>query len=203
MPTPVLHSPDSTIKASAYPADAFNRADQSKPSWVMRAQLCAELIAGLPHASPNPHQTISIADGGCGDQKLRTCLADARLNVRYTGYDVSPVVVNTVPFDLRRQPLPGGHDVAVMLRVIEYLEALEPILIGLALSVPTLVLSHVIRQGDTTSPEQLQKLGWVNHLRETQLSSLLLRCGFTIGERRFTPDQRTLLMVCHLQHGDA
>jgi hypothetical protein len=171
----------------------FNCADQATPTWRQRADVCAELLTGLVPARGAP---LQLADIGCGDQKLRDSLRACGVSVDYTGYDLLPQTSDVHRFDVRSDLLPRQHDVAVMLGVIEYLQDLPVALGRLARQVPYLVLSHVIRQGDTYTPEMLAKLGWVNHLALGELEELLSNSGYAESTHRLTPDGRTMLVVC-------
>ncbi len=114
----------------------------------------------------------------------------------YTGYDLLPQSPETRRFDVRSESLPPGHDVVVMLGVIEYLSDLANALQRLSRCVPHLVLSHVIRQGDTYSPDRLRELGWINHLSARELEDLLADCSYAVEARRTAPDGRTMLFRC-------
>ena len=172
---------------------AFNCADQTTPTWRQRADVCAELLTVLVPARGMP---LQLADIGCGDQKLRDSLRARGVSMDYTGYDLLPQTSDVHRFDVRSDLLPRQHDVAVMLGVIEYLQDLPVALGRLARQVPYLVLSHVIRQGDTYTPDMLAKLGWVNHMERSELEAQLARSGYAITAQRMAPDGRTMLFAC-------
>ena len=170
----------------------FNCADQATPTWVQRAAVCADLLAAM---FPAKGAVMSLADVGCGDQKLHGSLHERGLSVIYTGYDLLPQAPEVRRFDVRCDTLPPGHDVVVMLGVIEYLSDVSGAIGRLASSVPFLVLSHVIRQEASYNQAELAELGWINHLSEEELESMLAASGFAISDRRFSPDGRTLLVA--------
>lgn len=168
----------------------FNCSDQASPTWLERADLCADLVEILV-ADRQPN--LSVADIGCGDQKLREALASRGLKVDYTGYDLLPQTADVQRLDISLDAVPDGHDLAVLLGVIEYLQDLADVLARLANKVPLLILSLVFRQAETYSATALAELGWVNHLTAGELESMLLHSGYAVSARRVTPDGRTLL----------
>lgn len=174
-------------------APAFNCADQTARSWLQRAEVCAGMVAAMAGRRSQP---ASIADIGCGDEKLLAALKACGLDCSYTGYDLLPQASHVHRFDVRCDVLPEGHDIAVMMGVIEYLPALEDVLRRLARQAPALVVSHVVRKGKAYSPERLVELGWVNHLGAEELEALLLRAGYAVIARRMTPDDKTLMLAC-------
>ena len=171
----------------------FNCADQATATWFERAQVCADLVGSIPCQLGTP---LSLADIGCGDQKLRNALEPRGLLFSYSGYDLLPQTPDVDMFDVRRDALPRKHDVAIMLGVIEYLADLATVLAGLARDVRYLVVSHVVRQNDEYSAEHLTALGWLNHLAAGQLESMLKSSGFLVMDGRMTPDGKTKVFLC-------
>ena len=177
----------------SFPPHAFNCGDQDTLTWRQRAGVCVDLLERLDCAASSQG---SIADIGCGDQKLRVALRARGVTCRYQGYDVLPQDPEVESFDVQRDVLPIGHDLAVLLGVSEYLEDLDGVIGSLARQVPYVIVSHVLRQHDYYSPERLAELGWRNHLSESETHELLGRNGFAVIEARFAPDQRTLVLLC-------
>jgi hypothetical protein len=175
------------------PPARFHCGEQDATSWWRRAEACAELLARLP---ASPGQRTSIADIGCGDQKLRDCLRARGLPFEYRGYDLHPQASDVVTFDVRTEALPQRHTVAVLLGVIEYLPDLATTLRRLAQAVPAVLVSHVVREGSQYSAARLAELGWLNHLTTAELERLLGELGLDVIDRQSTPDQRTLLLLC-------
>lgn len=177
----------------SFPPHAFNCGDQDTLTWRQRADVCVDLLERLDYAASSQG---SIADIGCGDQKLRVALRARGVTCRYQGYDVLPQDPEVESFDVQRDVLPIGHDLAVLLGVSEYLEDLDGVIGSLARQVPDVIVSHVLRQHDYYSPERLAALGWRNHFSESELHDLLGRNGFAVIQGRFAPDQRTLVLLC-------
>ena len=175
------------------PPRAFNCGDQDTLTWRQRADVCVDLVVKRDRSASSQG---SIADIGCGDQKLRVALRARGVTCRYQGYDVLPQDPEVESFDVQRDVLPIGHDLAVLLGVSEYLEDLDGVIGSLARQVPYVIVSHVLRQHDYYSPERLAELGWRNHLSESETHELLGRNGFAVIEARFAPDQRTLVLLC-------
>jgi len=176
--------------AAAVTPKAFNCADQQTPTWLERVHRCVELVSLI--RAPK-EQALSVADIGCGDQKLKSVLDGLPFEVRYTGYDLLPQHDSTIRFDVRVDPLPGEHHVAVLLGVTEYLDDLAAVLASLSQRVPSLVVSHVIRKGQNYSREDCARLGWVNHLSEDELLAIMSGAGFLLVQSAMTADERTLL----------
>lgn len=172
---------------------AFNCKDQTRPSWMQRAELCADmLLAHVPLGSAE----LTLADIGCGDQKLKEVLLNRELQFIYTGYDLIPQSPDVRLLDIAYEPLPCAFDVAVMLGVIEYLETLPDVLNQLSKQVKFFVLSHVIRQDDAYTPSRRAELGWVNHLSKDELTKMLSLSGFSVVNQRIDAEGKTLLTVC-------
>jgi hypothetical protein len=175
---------------------SFNCADQRTPTWQQRAEVAAELLAGVPGRSGAP---LVVADIGCGDQKLRAALRARGAAFAYRGYDLLPQAADVERFDVRADALPRPHDVAVLLGVLEYLEDLSSVLARLAAQVQWLLVSHVVRQDGGYSAAQLRALGWHQHLAAGELERLVQHAGAVVIERRTAPDGRTLLWLCRSQ----
>jgi hypothetical protein len=175
---------------------SFNCADQGTPTWQQRAEVAAELLAGVPGRAGAP---LAVADIGCGDQKLRAALRARGVRADCHGYDLQPQGPDVERFDVRTDALPRPHDVAVLLGVLEYLEDLSSVLARLAAQVQWLLVSHVVRQDGGYSAAQLRALGWHQHLAAAELERLVQRAGAAVVERRTAPDGRTLLWLCRSQ----
>ena len=171
----------------------FNCGDQAALAWRQRADACVELLKSLEFPCD---RLLSLADVGCGDQKLRHALQSHGVKCRYQGYDLLPQSPEVHCFDVRRDLLPDIHDVAVMLGVIEYVSNLPAVLATLARRVPHVIVSHVFRQNGLYTAEHLAELGWLHHLSEEELGGILENNGFSVIERCTAPDTRTLLLSC-------
>ena len=171
----------------------YNCNEQGTRTWHERAELCAELVASLYHHSSQP---FSLADIGCGDQKLRDALRRKGLACRYQGYDILPGSQEVARLDVQSETLPFTYDVVVMLGVVEYLEKAEPVFASLALQARWLLLSHVVRQGEYYSEARRAELGWRNHLTRDMITGMLENSGLAVVRDQMTSDNRTLLIVC-------
>lgn len=171
----------------------FNCDDQSTTTWKQRADLCAELMTSLMARSK---EGFSLADVGCGDEKLRAVIKASGIRCKYHGYDLFPQGREVRQLNVEKEYLPQAYDLGVMLGVIEYLECLEQTLRKLAERVAYLIVSHVIRQNDRYTSEQLNKLKWRNHLSEAEIETVLDRNGFVTVSRSIAPDRRTMLFAC-------
>jgi hypothetical protein len=182
-----------TARDSASVRLPFNCGDQSNPSWRERAELCAELVASLDLRSS---QGFSLADIGCGDQKLRDALHRQGLTCRYQGYDILPQSKAVARLDVQSETLPCPYDVVVLLGVVEYLENVEQVFASLAIQAPWLLVSHVVRQGEYYTEARRADLGWRNHLTKHEIIGLLETSGLAVVRSSMTSDNRTLIIVC-------
>ena len=171
----------------------FNCNDQTAASWTQRAVVAVNLIKNIE--LKNKHQ-LSVADIGCGDQKLRSALLAQGVDCHYCGYDLLPQSSEVTQFDVRSDALPHEHDVLVMLGVIEYLDALPGVLPSLSRQAPYLVVSHVIRKDDTYSPQKRAELGWLNHLSQDEIEQLLSASGYIVLDRQLDTEGKTMLFMC-------
>lgn len=171
----------------------FNCGEQRAEPWLQRAAAAADLLATLPVTTRGD---AVLADIGCGDQKLERALRARGLAIRYRGYDLHPQAPEVQLFDIATADLPGHHDVAVLLGVIEYLPAVAAVLSRLARQVPALLVSHVVRDGDHYDAARLRELGWRNHLTIAECEVLLDGAGLRVVAQRSTADRRTVLFLC-------
>jgi hypothetical protein len=171
----------------------FNCRDQGAPSWHDRAALAAAMLAAVP-ALRAPAATL--ADIGCGDDKLREALRRAGATIAWHGYDLRPQRPDVTVYDVRLGPLPRRHTAAALLGVTEYLPDLPAVLRRLAGEVSFLVLSHVLRDPVLYPPARRAELGWVTQLDEAGLAGLLADAGLRILEQRRTADGRTIVCLC-------
>lgn len=178
--------------ASSAPS-GFNCVDQPRTTWRERVDVCAEILATL---AAEDRRELSVADVGCGDQKLREAVHARGVRVRYAGFDLVPQSAEVQRCDVRRDRFTKARDVIVMLGVIEDLDGLPAALERLSVHAGHLVLSHVVRRGDQYTLAMLSRLGWINHLSENELASVLADSGRTITTQRLTPDGRTVVLAC-------
>jgi glycosyltransferase involved in cell wall biosynthesis len=189
----LLHrASDARKTARLVPGKAYNCVDQTRPTWQDRADKAAQLVIDLLEGHT---ATRRVADLGCGDCKLRTALAQLGTACEYRGYDLLPQSADVAALDLARDRLPQSCDVAVMLGVSEYLESLPDTLQRLRLDAAALVVSHTL--GDRPrSAEELQRLGWRNHLSRADFEKTLLQAGWIVRDQRITDDGKTRLWSC-------
>ena len=176
----------------------FNCVDQARTTWLERADVCADILSTL---AAECRRELSVADVGCGDQKLREALRARGVRVRYTGFDLVPQSAEVQSFDVRHDRFTNEHDVIVMLGVIEYLDGLHAVLERLSVQATHLVLSHVVRRDEHYTSAMLSRLGWINHLSDNELSTILNNSGYVIAAQRLTPDGRTVVLACVSRSG--
>jgi len=179
----------------------FNTKDQKKASWLHRAEMCADMIAQLRQRIVDPLEcdALRIADVGCGDMKLKRALEERGLRCHYDGFDLIPQSPDVKLFDVRRDELPARYTVVTLLGVIEYIEPLDEALKRLAGCTDSIVLSHVIRQDATYTPQKCKELGWINHLSQSELEGRLHRNRIDVLETRLDTEGKTLLLLCQVR----
>jgi hypothetical protein len=174
----------------------FNCPDQEKPSWFERGERAVRMLEPVARTLP---RKLVVADVGCGDMKVREFLQRGGFAFEYRAYDLVPQSAVVISLDVSREA-PAGADVVMMLGVGEYIENLPAALRRLALAAPYLLLSHVVREYSSYTPERLRELGWVNHMTEAEFSALLEAAGWRIDHRELTANKRTMLWLAHSAH---
>lgn len=153
---------------------SYNLHLQASPSWDERARVAVELFAR--HMTDG---SVSVADLGCGNERLRPVLETMlERGVRYQGFDIHPQLPTTQRVDLRHE-LPKSHfDAVFCLGVLEYLPELEEFVARLPGVCDVAVTSYVIADSDERlTREERERRGWVNHLTEGELAGLFRRHG--------------------------
>lgn len=151
--------------------------------------------AGLIVAALAGHTGPSVADIGCGDGRLQEQLSRQSVDCQYRGYDLLPQSPSVQALDISRQRLPQHCDLAVMLGVSEYLDDLAGTLTRLRDDAEQLVISHSL--GDRPRDvEELQRLGWRNHLSREHFERLLTTAGWSVRDRVTTDDGKTCIWSC-------
>lgn len=171
--------------------DRFNLTTQREPGWIERADLAARMLSALRDADPSVQR---LADIGCGDRKLARALEAAGLTMDYEGYDLLPQHESVQRFDLDSDRLDHPVDAVALLGVTEYLRDFRSALERLRASSRYVLLSHVLRGPRPPTPQRLAELGWVNHLSDGELRSLVADAGFEICQQDMTPDGKTRVL---------
>jgi len=171
----------------------FNIESQTSDGWLDRAQKCAQLIFSLEDvlaASP------SLADVGCGDQKLRNLLMMGPFNFRYHGYDIYPQSSDVMKFDANKDDLGANFDVIASLGLTEYID-LPRFLSSMRKRCRFFIVSHVLRNSDQYGEADLRRLGWVNHLSAEDFEANLLLAKFNVLQTRITKNSKTKIWLCN------
>ena len=170
----------------------FNIESQTSPGWLERSQKCAQLICSLgSRLGSNP----SLADVGCGDQKLRSYLIAENISFRYQGFDIFPQSSDVIRFDANLDDLGCGYDVIASLGVTEYIN-LPKFLSSMRKYCRFFIVSHVLRNPNQYTEEDLARLGWVNHLPAEDFEANLSLAGFNILQVAMTKNNKTKIWIC-------
>lgn len=170
----------------------FNIESQTSASWLDRAQKCAQLIFSIEDVlGANP----SLADVGCGDQKLRNFLMTETGGVKYQGYDIYPQSSDVIKFDANADDLLVDFDIIVSLGLTEYVD-LRKFLHSMRRRCRFFVVSHVLRNFDLYGEAALNKLGWINHLSAEDFEVNLLSARFKVLQTAMTKNNKTQIWLC-------
>lgn len=169
----------------------FNLESQSGKGWVDRAEKCIEL---LKHLMPMLSACPSIADVGCGDQKLKTALKTNLMNFDYQGYDINPQTIEVRKYNANIEKLERSYDVAAVLGLTEYIN-LEFFMKTIRENCSYMVVSHVLNTGQYDD-NQLKRLGWINHLKEEEFEHQLEAAEFEIMAKSTDYKGKTRIWLC-------
>ena len=171
---------------------SFNLHQQTDHSWHDRTARSIQLLSRV--SMPPGRASLRLADIGCGDLKLREALSGSPFS--YEGFDLLPQSPEVRQFDVQKEALPDGYDVAVLLGVTEYLEDLEATLRRLAGEVPHLLISHVVREEGKPPSRSCGNLRWRTRWTRGEMEAALARAQFAIVESLLTADGATRLWLC-------
>lgn len=138
----------------------------------------------------------TLADIGCGDQKLRRALDEAGLLVHYSGFDLLPQGPDVTALDIEAERLPQAFDIGVLLGVLEYCGDPKAVLDRLRGWLGALVVSHAASDLSILNDRRKKRLMWKSQLTTGEFEEILGNAGFGALERRITPDGRTAVWRC-------
>jgi hypothetical protein len=174
----------------------FNLQDQDDPSWQRRAERAVDMWArGRPVGDRGG--TVSIADFGCGNERLRDVLAD-RLSdpFNYQGYDLEPQSPTAIKLDLQHELPDRTFDLGFTLGLLEYLEDVEAFLRRLGRVAGFAITTYVI----SDSPDRLSETerlgrGWRSHYSREGFAELCRTTGWMPLDFELIDDGRTGLWL--------
>ena len=169
------------------PEGRFNTGEQATPAWAERAVICCDMLA----PAMARREVNSVADVGCGDQKLKRVLQVLGWAVGYQGFDLIPQADDVQRLDLNVETPPNSADAVVILGVLEYVDDVAACLRRLAGCFPLMVVSHLVRDGEKYSDSEIRRRGWANHMYAEDFAKQLTENGWHIVESRTTSDLKT------------
>jgi hypothetical protein len=168
----------------------FNCETQQGEKWLARAGIAADLVASVASGP------ISVADLGCGDQKMKAALEEAGLDVDYHGFDLMPQSDSVARLDIQHDPMPGPFDVALLLGVLEYIPEVDSVLRRVHRTAPMLVVSHLHGDDAYFTEALARRQKWRTVLERRRFETHLTEAGWSIVECRLTPDRLTIVWLC-------
>ena len=170
----------------------FNMDSQSSKGWMDRAEKSADLISSITELSD---KSLSIADVGCGDEKLRTVLKRLPVVFTYQGYDLHPQSSNIKRFDANHELLDCDYDFVFSLGLTEYVD-LANFFVSTRKRCKFFVVSHVLRDLNNYSYLDLNRLGWINHLSSEEFERELVNAQFNVIKSIFTSNRKIKIWLC-------
>jgi len=171
----------------------FNIESQRSPGWLERAEKSASLLHALSGIFLG---TPTLADMGCGDQKLRAALVDRGIDCLYQGFDINPQSLDVKKFDVNTDELEVNYDVIVALGLTEYVD-LYNLLISMRKKCSYFVVSHVLKNAMYYTDSDLIRLGWINHLSGGDFEKYLLDAGFNVMRTDMTKNGKVKIWLCN------
>lgn len=170
----------------------FNIESQRSLGWLDRVEKSASLLHALNGIFLG---TPTLADMGCGDQKLRAALIDRGIDCLYQGFDINPQSLDVKRFDVNTDNLEIDYDIIVALGLTEYVD-LNNLLISMRKKCSYFVVSHVLKNPMYYTDSDLIKLGWMNHLSAEDFQKYLLDAGFDVMRTDMTTNGKVKIWLC-------
>lgn len=171
----------------------YNCGRQSARSWWERTDVAASLLVNVIAAAPARPRLFDI---GCGDEKFGAELAGRGLAVDYVGFDLHPQTPQVRALDLARETIDDHADIAVVLGVFEYLDDPVGVMRKIAAVAPVLVVSHSASDLGRPADFDPASLNWRLYVDRPTFEAHLKDAGWTVAERRITPDNKTAVWLC-------
>jgi hypothetical protein len=177
----------------------FNCADQESPSWQERAVIAVDLLRDSLAAEETAAPTLTIADFGAGNERLRAVLA-AELGHQHTyfPYDLQPQKQTTMPMNFAEEFPARRFDAIFCLGLVEYLPDLPDFFRRLAQACDSAVVSYALADGaEKLSSQERRERGWMTDYTRREVEELLQAEGFAI--RAYSATNRDRTGVWHAQ----
>jgi hypothetical protein len=171
----------------------FNIDQQQTRSWQERAEVAGRLFELV---YPKLQEPVRVVDLGCGDGKLRSFLGSNGEAIGYIGYDLLPQSPGIASLDLSKDEIPGSANLAFVLGVSEFLPDTVAALKRVHRCAPWLIISHAASDVRKMRPKHARKLNWQTYVSTGEFERRLQLAGYTVVERRITPDGKTCVWLC-------
>jgi len=177
----------------------FNLDESRAGTWDARAEAAKRLwLFGIEEdrsAEIDLPEIWSIADLGCGDERLGRALIDTGIPHRYQGYDVLPQSPTCQRWNINEGLPTGRVDVAFALGLLEYLADVSLFFHGLRAFTRTAVISYVAADSGAYRDADVASRGWRNHYLSSEIMELLTSAGLRARASAVIDDRRTFLWL--------
>jgi hypothetical protein len=192
-----LFLPTSRSGRGASARQRFNCDDQD--NWGDRARSAATLIEANEAELAPAGESLTVADFGAGNERLRPLLAAALdREHRYLPFDLHPQLPTTTRLDVSKGLPVGGFDLGICLGLLEYLPDLPAFLDRLGHTCRFALISYVTSDSPVAMPrEQRLEHNWVNHLEGDEIEAAFAAAGFSIVASSTCEEGVTTLWLLH------
>jgi hypothetical protein len=174
---------------------SYNLKDQKATPWHQRAIEASLMIRDYYNSTSPAH--FHLVDLGCGDKKLFTNLEAAKLNFKYTGYDLLPQSADVHPLDLNQNVFHHDADMTAILGVLEYINDVPSLLKKLNTLSPAIVLSYVVSDSGCYNEAARSHMQWKNNYSVNEIMEIVRASGYTVTSNKMLDNDRTLLLLAN------
>jgi hypothetical protein len=203
--TVFLLGQDNAHQRGAASSRPFNLDEAQADTWDARAaaatQLWIDALPRLRNGGAALPQECSVADLGCGNERLADVLGTTGVPFRYQGYDLLPQSPTVQKLDLARDLPAGRADVTFALGLLEYLPDLTQFFARLRRSTRFAVISYVVADSGAYGKRDWVQRGWLHHYSSCQIVEQFTAAGFARRASAVIDGGRTFLWLLEATEG--
>jgi hypothetical protein len=156
--------------------------ERFNPNWRERIAIMAKHIS---------QEDGPVADIGCGPMWLKEYLP---AGVGYVGVDYTDRGDGCVVCDLNEEPFPNlDAQTYFVSGCLEYIAKPEPFIATISARAQKCILSYCGREHFPHRLER-EKLGWRNHLLNSEVADMFAKHGMTLASSELTPSNNAVLV---------